>query len=163
MHEETGRTAKPAIFALRKPVLIAIIILSLAGVADAGYSLEQHYAPPFSSSCDVNETISCTAVNQSEYSEFAGIPVAGIGLAGYIFFAAMAIVLLLRSQAPRLVLPAMRLAALVALAVSLLLTYIEIFVLRAVCPLCVISLTLVLIITLLLFADVFWRLGGRRG
>ncbi len=87
---------------------------------------------------------------------------AGVGLAGYIFFAAMAVVLLLRSRAPRLALPAMRLAALVALAVSLFLTYIEIFLLRAVCPLCVISLTLVLIISLLLFTDVFWRLGARR-
>jgi uncharacterized membrane protein len=129
-----------------KAILVLVIILSLTGVADSCYALNQHYAEPDLSSCDFNETVSCTAVNQSKYSEVAGVPVAGIGIAGYVLYGTLACLGLTErygKTAPLLLL----LTALGAAAVSLFLTYIEVFVLNAVCPLCVISLTLVLAVT----------------
>jgi len=125
-----------------------IIVLSILGIADSGCALYQHYAPPAASSCDVNETISCTAVNQSEYSVLLGLPVAGLGIAGYVVIAAFSVGLLLGwcARLTRWLLLAFAGAALVF---SLWLTWVELFVLEAVCPLCVISLALVTSITLL--------------
>ncbi|MFA5810283.1 MAG: vitamin K epoxide reductase family protein [Thermoleophilia bacterium] len=129
---------------MKKVSLIAIIILSLAGIADSGYALKQHYAPPDISSCDVNETISCTAVNQSSYSEVFGLPVAGIGIAGYVTMGLLAGAALSRKSSASVILKLLAAMALAALAVSLYLTFIELFVLHAVCPLCVLSLLLII-------------------
>ncbi len=129
--------------------LIVIIVLAFLGIADSTYALKQHYAAPLTSSCDVNETISCTAVNQSSYSDVAGIPVAAAGMAGYALLAFLAGAILSgRGPAP-IWRTLLLLASLAALAVSLALTYVEIFVLGAICPLCVTSLALVIVITLL--------------
>lgn len=139
-------------------MLSLIIVLALAGVADSGYAVYQHYSPAAVSSCDINETISCTAINQSEYSVFMGIPVAAIGVAGYLLLASLAGSIMLRFHAraaERLLLA----AAGVALAFSIWLTWIEIFVLEAVCPLCVLSLLLIMAITALSLVVV---LSGRR-
>lgn len=132
-----------------KLVLIAIIILALAGAVDSGYALNQHYAPPDLSSCDFNETISCTAVNQSEYSEVAGIPVAGIGIAGYLMFVLFAGIALVKPLKVRVMFTLLALTSLGGFLVALCLTYIELFVLKAVCPLCVISQALIAAIMVL--------------
>ena len=135
-----------------KAILAIIIVLTLAGIADSGYALKQHYSAAESSSCDFNATVSCTAVNQSQYSQVFGIPVAGIGIAGYVAMGALA-ALMLAGKGPRRILESGMVAvSLIALAISLALTYIEVFVLGAVCPLCVISLTLVALITALAIA-----------
>ncbi len=136
-------------------VLIVIMILSLAGIADSGYALMQHYAPADSSSCDFNATVSCTAVNQSEYSVFYGIPVAGIGIAGYLAIGVVAAIALgVKRSAPlaRWLMPALSLPA---LGIAIWLTYIEMYVLKAVCPLCVVSQ--LLIATIAVFSVIYWR------
>ncbi|MHB8791759.1 MAG: vitamin K epoxide reductase family protein [Thermoleophilia bacterium] len=128
--------------------LTIIIILAVLGIADSSYALNQHYAPPQTSSCDVNETVSCTAINQSEYSVFMGVPVAGIGIAGYLLIAGLAIAMMAgfhRRLAGWLLLA----MAIPALAFSLWLTWVEVFVLEAVCPLCVLSLLVISAITVL--------------
>jgi uncharacterized membrane protein len=130
-------------------ILAAIVILALVGVADSAYALKQHYAPPESSSCDVNETISCTAVNQSEYSVLLGVPVAGIGIAGYLLQAGLATVALISNVSYRLIGRSMLILAAGALAFSSWLTWVEIFVLKAVCPLCVLSLSVIAAISVL--------------
>ncbi len=132
--------------------MIAIIILALAGVVDSTYALNQHYAEADTSSCDFDATVSCTAVNQSSYSEVAGIPVAGIGIGGYILIATLSGILLVRKEWALVFLPLAVLVSLGALTVSLVLTYIEVFILKAVCPLCVGSLALVTAITALFIA-----------
>ena len=143
-----------------KAILFIIIFLTLAGIADSGYALNQHYSTAETSACDFNATVSCTAVNQSKYSEFLGIPVAGLGLAGYAAMGGMA-GFLLAGKGPRFLLHTSLIAfALIALGVSLALTYIEVFVIEAVCPLCVISLLLVAVITV--FAIAAAVIEGRR-
>ncbi len=136
-----------------KYALVAIVVLALLGIADSAYALKEHYAAPLTSSCDINETVSCTAVNQSSYSDVAGIPVAAIGVAGYSLLAFLAGALVSNRRPVRLWRTLLLLASLAALAVSMALTYVELFVLSVVCPLCVTSLALVVLIaSLTLFA-----------
>ncbi|MBI5870520.1 MAG: vitamin K epoxide reductase family protein [Actinobacteria bacterium] len=130
-------------------ILIAIVLLAIAGAVDSGYALKQHYAPPDVSACDYNETVSCTAVNQSEYSEVSGIPVAAIGIAGYLIIGILAVIALAKPQSSRPVFILLALASLGGFLVALTLTYIELFVLEAVCPLCVVSQALIFTILLL--------------
>lgn len=132
-----------------KIILIIVIVLALAGVVDSAYALKQHYAPPDSSGCDFNETVSCTAVNQSEYSAVLGVPVSGIGMAGYLLLALLAATGISGTALSRQALLLLPVVSLGALVVSLCLTYIELFVLKSVCPLCVLSQSLILVITFL--------------
>ena len=61
------------------------LIIALAAVALAASlaALYVHYRtiqdPAYSSFCDVNETVSCQALYQSEYGSVAGVPVAAGG------------------------------------------------------------------------------------
>ncbi|MHB1326322.1 MAG: vitamin K epoxide reductase family protein [Thermoleophilia bacterium] len=132
-----------------KIILIIIIALALAGIADSAYALKQHYAPPDSSGCDFNATVSCTAVNQSEYSAVMGVPVAAIGIAGYLLLALLAATAMTGKAFSRQAMLLLPLISLAALTVALFLTYIELFLLKAVCPLCVLSQFLILVITIL--------------
>ena len=94
----------------------------------------------------------CSVVNASRYSEINGIPVAVFGLAGY--FAIMAALLL----EPRLKFFKEN-GNLLAFGMSLTgvlftayLTYLEIYVIKAICPFCVasaIAISLVFILTLI--------------
>lgn len=119
-----------------------MIFLAVLGIADSGYALSQHYAAPETSSCDINETISCTAINQSEYSVFLGVPVAGLGMAGYALIGGLAAAIMLRFR-ERFVAWLLLLVSIAALVFSLWLSWIEVFILKAVCPLCVTSLLII--------------------
>jgi len=132
-----------------KVLLVIIIVIALLGVADSSYALKQHYAPADTSACDINETVNCSTVNQSVYSEFLGIPVAGLGLTGYVLIGTIAGLMVAERGSTKLLAMSLSLLTLVALAISLALTYIEVFILGAVCPLCVLSLALVTGITVL--------------
>ncbi len=148
---------------LSKPVLIAIIILALLGVLDTSYSIYQHYNTSGDAACNINATVNCDVVNQSVYSEMSGVPVAGIGLAGYLFFIAVCSLMLSGRYLGGWTLPLLLTAALFAFVYSLALTYIEFFILKAVCPMCVISMTLVTTITLLAYADAVKSSRSRSG
>jgi len=108
-------------------------------------SLQRHYAKSASAFCDLGEEFNCDIVNRSEYSSLMGIPVAGIGVAGYGVFLALATVYRARVQTPtRLVA-----AAVAGLGFALYLTYIEGYVLETWCILCLSSLGMIAGITVL--------------
>jgi uncharacterized membrane protein len=92
----------------------------------------------------------CHNVNFSPYSEIYGIPISLIGLVAYIV---MALVIVLEPRLPvleengPLVLFGM---SLVGVGFSVYLTYLELYVIHAVCPFCVVSA--VIIVLLLVFA-----------
>jgi uncharacterized membrane protein len=67
-----------------RTLFVFIAILSILGVILSAVSLQRHYAKSDTNFCDFSQKFSCDIVNRSEYSEVAGIPVAGIGVAGYI-------------------------------------------------------------------------------
>jgi vitamin-K-epoxide reductase (warfarin-sensitive) len=126
-------------------LFVAIAVLAVAGIVVSAISLQRHYAKSATAFCDVGEKFNCDIVNRSEHSAVMGIPVAGIGIAGYA--ALLALVTIYRSRAET---PTRLLAAAVAgLAFALYLTYVEGYVLETWCILCLSSLALIAMITIL--------------
>ena len=65
-------------------ILFALIaVLSLAGMIVSLVSLQRHYAKSATAYCEFGQKFNCDIVNRSQYSTLEGIPVAGIGVAGY--------------------------------------------------------------------------------
>jgi uncharacterized membrane protein len=126
-------------------LFVTIAVLALAGVIVSAVSLQRHYAKSATSFCEVAEKFSCDIVNRSEYSTLMGIPVAGIGMAGYGALFAMATFVRARKDTPNKLLG----AAVAGLMFALYLTYIEARVLDTWCILCLISLTIISAISLL--------------
>lgn len=144
-------------------LLITIGILALAGVVVSAYALWQHYAPLGSAFCNLGETFSCDLVNKSAFSEVFGIPVALIGILGYVGIGALAVVAYSMVSPPlpegvrgqvsnvqcQTLIRLLLLASLAGLAFSLSLTYVELFIIGAICVLCITSQALILMITIL--------------
>jgi uncharacterized membrane protein len=126
-------------------LLVAIAVLAAAGVAVSGVSLQRHYAKSASAFCDIGQTFNCDIVNRSEYSRLMGIPVAGIGVAGYGALLLLATLFRTRAETPTRLL----LAAAVGLGFALYLTYVEGYVLGTWCILCLSSLGMIAAITVL--------------
>ena len=120
-----------------------IAVLSLAGVLVSGVSLERHYAKSESNFCDFSQKFNCDIVNRSEYSTVVGIPVAGIGVAGYAVLFLLSTLWRSRPETPIRLLG----AAIAGLAFALYLTYIEAYELMTWCILCLSSLVLISLIT----------------
>jgi uncharacterized membrane protein len=126
-----------------------VALLALAGVVVASLALHVHYSTE-TEPCSINEKWDCGIVNHSPYAVIGPVPVAAIGIAGYL---AMLVLALFRRK--RLVLA----AALIALGFSQYLTHIEKDVLLVWCVYCVTSLGIVSLITL---ASLGWQLAGRK-
>ena len=116
-----------------------LVLLAIFGIAVASLALREHYRTD-TSPCSINERWDCGIVNHSPYAVFAGVPVAVIGMAGYLLLGVMAWMRAYR---------AMVIPVLAALAFSLYLTRIEARVLGVYCIYCVISLGIISLLTLL--------------
>jgi len=116
-----------------------IAILALAGVAVSTLALRVHFSTG-TEPCSINERWDCGVVNHSPFAEVAHIPVAVIGIAGYLALAGLAL------ARQRFLL---FLAVLVGLAFALRLTFVEELVLEVWCLYCVISQTIIALIALL--------------
>ena len=127
----------------RIPIVIAV--LAAGGVLVSSVSLHHHYGTSATSYCDIGENFNCDIVNRSTYSTVAGIPVALIGMAGYLAVLALATVFRNRDESPTM----LALGSLAGLGFTLYLTYIEGFVLATWCALCLSSLVLIFIIAVL--------------
>ena len=77
-----------------------IAVLALAGVIVSAVSLQRHYAKSATAFCDLSQKFSCDIVNRSEYSTLMGIPVAGIGVAGYAVLFVLAAFWKSRAETP---------------------------------------------------------------
>ena len=132
--------------AVRNGILFLFIaILSVAGAVDSAIALQRHYAKSDTNFCDFSQKFNCDIVNRSEYSTMVGIPVAGIGIAGYAALFVLATFLKSRPETPTRLLA----ASLAGLVFALYLTYIEAYELTTWCILCVASLVLILLISIL--------------
>ncbi len=85
----------------------------------------------------------CEAVNTSIYSEIIGVPVAMLGLAMYVLIVVLVWLEARRPELTEWVQLAVFGLALVGLIFSGWLTYVEIEILQAICPYCVISAVLI--------------------
>ena len=141
---------------LTRRILLLIAVLAVGGALVSSVSLHHHYGTSQTSYCDFGESFNCDIVNRSTYSAILGVPVALIGIIGYLGLLALAT--LYRSQAgtPALLV----IASLAGLGFALYLTYIEGFVLAAWCVLCLSSLALIFCITVL--SSLLWAHSARR-
>ena len=60
-----------------------ILILAVAGVVVSALALQVHYSTG-TAPCDINEHWDCGIVNHSSFAVIAKVPVAAIGIAGYL-------------------------------------------------------------------------------
>jgi uncharacterized membrane protein len=118
----------------------AVAGLCLLGIAIAGYLTWVHYAD-LEPICAASG--GCERVQNSDYAQLAGLPVAVLGLAGYV---AILATLALPDERGRV---AGAFLALVGFGFSVYLTYLELFVIDAICQWCVAS---AVVMTLLLGA-----------
>jgi vitamin-K-epoxide reductase (warfarin-sensitive) len=142
-----------------------IAILALAGIVAAWLALREHYRTEGQAPCSINEKWDCGTVNKSRFASIGGvfdqfanrtaalsgdaeprfeairkIPVADVGIAGYILLCLLAFMRRWRLLA---------VAAVLAWAFSLYLAHIEKDILEVWCIYCVVSLGIITLITLL--------------
>jgi vitamin-K-epoxide reductase (warfarin-sensitive) len=156
-----------------------ITILALAGMVAAILARREHYRTEGASPCRVNERWDCGAVNKSKFASIGGvfdkfanrntipsddakprfeaireIPVADVGIAGYILLGLLALMKRWRLLAA---------AAVLAFAFSCYLAYIEKYILEKWCIYCVISLGMITAIMLLslIALGLDWRRSRR--
>jgi uncharacterized membrane protein len=60
-----------------------LLILAIAGVVVSSLALQVHYSTG-TAPCDINERWDCGIVNHSSFAVIAKVPVAAIGIAGYL-------------------------------------------------------------------------------
>jgi uncharacterized membrane protein len=136
---------QPAVSVRARRICLAIALLAAAGIAVSSVSLYHHYGKDKTTYCDLGESFNCDIVNRSTYSVVLGVPVALVGILGYLSLLALATLYRSKAETPSLLL----LASLAGLAFALYLTYIEGFVLATWCVLCLSSLAAILGIAVL--------------
>jgi uncharacterized membrane protein len=116
-----------------------LIVIAIGGIVASSLALREHYRTD-ASPCSINDRWDCGIVNHSPYAMFHGVPVAVIGIAGYLLLGVLAF-----KKAYRLML----VAALGGLGYALYLAHIESAVLGVWCVYCVISLGVISLLSLL--------------
>jgi vitamin-K-epoxide reductase (warfarin-sensitive) len=123
-----------------------ISLLALAGVMVSTQALRVHYSTE-TEPCSINQEWDCYLVNHSPYAEVEGIPVAAIGIGGYLALAGLAFT---RQRTMTF------LASLVGLGIALYFAHNERDILTVWCQYSVISLGIVALLALL---SLWWTLA----
>jgi uncharacterized membrane protein len=116
-----------------------LCILAVLGILVSALALREHYHEG-TSPCSINDKWDCGIVNHSPYAVLWGVPVAAIGMAGYLLLAVLAMKRRYRVMVA---------ACLAALIFSLYLAHIEKDILGVWCIYCVCSLGIISLMTLL--------------
>ncbi len=115
---------------------LVAIILAIGGAVDSAYLAWLKITGSVAACGNIGD---CEAVNNSRYAEIAGIPIALLGLVGYGAILAVTVLELRKPDWKE----GLRLAffgfTLAGTLYSVYLTYVEIAILRAICPFCVVS------------------------
>jgi vitamin-K-epoxide reductase (warfarin-sensitive) len=127
-----------------------LALLAVIGIAASALALREHYRTD-TSPCSINEKWDCGIVNHSPYAVLWGVPVATIGIGGYLLLGLLA---LKRWYGILLTL------ALAGFAFSLYLAHIEAHLLGVWCIYCVASLGVISVFSLLVLGTVLNRLRG---
>jgi len=121
-----------------------LIALAVLGIAASSLALREHYRTD-ASPCSINERWDCGTVNHSPYAMLFGVPVAVIGIAGYLLLGALA-----AGKAYAWMLP----FVIGAFAFAIHLADVESMVLGVWCIYCAISLGIITLMTLLVVGTV---------
>jgi vitamin-K-epoxide reductase (warfarin-sensitive) len=116
-----------------------LVVLAVVGIAASSLALREHYRTD-ASPCSINERWDCGIVNHSPYALFHGVPVAVIGIAGYLLLGLLAV-----RKAYAWMLPPVTVASVFAIHLA----DIEALVLGVWCIYCAISLGVITLMTLL--------------
>jgi vitamin-K-epoxide reductase (warfarin-sensitive) len=131
-----------------------LVTLALIGIVLSALALREHYREEGDSPCSINERWDCGIVNHSPYAMVKGVPVAVIGMAGYLLLGVLAL-----RRSYRLILA----GAVIGLAFSIYLAHVEKDILGVWCIYCAGSLgTITLIFLFTLGAVVAEVLRGGR-
>jgi vitamin-K-epoxide reductase (warfarin-sensitive) len=120
-----------------------LVILAAAGIVVSSLALKVHYDTG-TEPCSINEHWDCGVVNHSSFAMIGSIPVAAIGILGYLMLGALA---LMRQRF------ALLLAVFAGFCFALRLTFIEEYALLVWCLYCVISQ---IVIALMLVLSLGW-------
>jgi len=113
-------------------VRYVIVLLAILGIVVSSLALKVHYDDAGKEPCSINDKWDCGVVNHSPYAVIHGVPVATIGIIGYVLIAV------------------------------LYLTNIEAHVLEVYCLYCVISQGIIALLALLSIGWVVWSIRQRR-
>jgi uncharacterized membrane protein len=126
-----------------------LAILAVAGIVVSYLALRVHYSTD-SAPCSINEKWDCGIVNHSPYAVINGVPVAALGIAGYLLIALLA---LARRRGLLLI------ATAIGMGFALYLSNIEAHVLGVWCVYCVTSQALIAVLMILSMA--WWGVSLR--
>lgn len=126
-----------------------LFILAVLGIVVSSLALREHYRESGDSPCSINAHWDCGVVNHSPFAMVGPIPVAALGIAGYLLMAALSF----RRSYRLLLIP-----SLAGFIFSLYLAHIEKDVLGVWCVYCVISLGIISLMSLLNVGVVLARL-----
>lgn len=127
-----------------------IVILAVLGIVASSLALKVHYDDAGKEPCSINDKWDCGVVNHSPYAMVHGVPVAAIGIAGYLLIGVLGFS---RQRALLMI------STLIGLAFALYLTNIEAHVLEVYCLYCVISQGIIAVLTLL---SIGWMVSSMR-
>lgn len=128
---------------MRERLRSFIVVLAVAGIVISALALQVHYSTT-AQLCDIGARQSCVAVGHSQFSAFGVVPVAAIGVVGYLLLALLAF---FRRRGWTI------LFAWIGLGFAAYLSYVEAYLLHAWSVYCVVSQILVAAIALLAVID----------
>ncbi len=128
---------------MRPTVRYLLLGCCLLGGTLSAVSLHNHYSTAATEYCDLSATFNCDLVNRSIYARMFGVPVALIGILGYVLLFALSL------RTGRRVAVLRFTAAFIGLGFALYLAYVEAYILAMWCLLCIGSMAAISAITLL--------------
>ena len=128
---------------MKRAVVVLILVLAFCGLSDSIY-LAQNEATNTPLICNVASISGCNVVATSQYTRLFGLSIAEYGVIfyGIIFFLA-ALELVLFNRLIRRILQAISFVGVLA---SLVLTFLEIFIIKALCIFCLASALIALLV-----------------
>jgi uncharacterized membrane protein len=127
-------------------VLWVSVALSAAGVGVSGYLAAKRFT---GGGLACTRWAQCDVVNNSMYAVMYGVPVSVIGLVGYVLLLGVCLAALRTAGRPRRGLVALALfLSLGGVGFSIYLTYLEIYVIQALCSWCVASAIIIVLLAL---------------
>jgi uncharacterized membrane protein len=131
-----------------RPLLWTSVILSSVGIVISGYLVIKRFT---GGNLVCTRWADCDVVNNSVYSQLFGVPVSAIGLVGYLALLGLAVAALrTHGRAPHQILLLTLLLSLGGVGFSAYLTYLEIYVIEALCSWCVASAVVITLLAIVM-------------
>ncbi len=131
------------VWGMKRFAVAAILFLAFCGLADSAYITQQEIAgAPLL--CNVENLSGCNIVAQSPYAYIFGVSLSEYGMLfyGVIFFVAAVELVLSRAMLRR----SLQVLALLGVVLSLYFTFVQVFVIQALCMYCLASATIAVLL-----------------